>query len=328
MRIVFENTVYSLFIYMLIDETWKERTYIIDKKLENKLNISHFQNKFFYEFYNIKKNFFIFYFQKIKFIFLFLKLGIYQKKQVELYGDTHMIDAFFINKPFFMIEDGSATYKIKPQNKSFLYKLRKLIKLENIFYDLSQTSNFVKKIYLTGLAPIPEEIKDKVEIINIKELWSLKTEEEKEEILAVFNFDRNILDEIKEKNIILFTQPLSEDNLITEDEKISLYRSVLKYIDLNKLIIKTHPRERTNYREIFSGALVLDNVFPSEFFMLFDIKFEKAITLFSTAVLNFKNIKEIDFYGTEVHPNLLKAFGSLDNVYKRNKFLDESDVDE
>ena len=94
------------------------------------------------------------------------------------------------------------------------------------------------------------------------------------------------------------------------------------------MIIKTHPKEKTNYREYFPEALILDNVFPSEFFILFDVKFDKAITLCSTAALNLKDVKEIDFYGSEIHPKLLKAEGSYESIFKRNKFLNENDNDE
>lgn len=37
----------------------------------------------------------------------------------------------------------------------------------------------VKKVYLTELSEIPKAIKDKVEIINLEELWNKKSEDEK-----------------------------------------------------------------------------------------------------------------------------------------------------
>lgn len=329
MKIIIENTLYSLFLYLLIDKEWNTNLYIFNEELRNLLGIKVKKfNYILYKLYRRKESPFLFYCQKIKFLFLFFKLGLYSRKDIELYGDINMINNFLLNQSFYILEDGNATYKIKERNSSFFSKLKKLIKLENIFFDESQTSKFVKKIYMTGIAPIPEEIKDKVEIINIKELWNKKTEEEKREILDVFNFDKNILGTIKDKKTILFTQPISEDNFVREEEKIDLYKKVLKNYDLKDLIIKTHPREKTDYRKYFLEALILDNVFPSEFFMLFDVKFDKAITLFSTAVLNLKDVKEIDFYGTEVHPKLLEFFGSLDNIYKRNKFLNENDNNE
>ena len=64
----------------------------------------------------------------------------------------------------------------------------KLIKLENPFYKSYGYSKNIKKIYLTGIAPIPEDIKSKVEIINLKKLWDLKTLEEKEEEMKKLEF--------------------------------------------------------------------------------------------------------------------------------------------
>ena len=69
----------------------------------------------------------------------------------------------------------------------------------------------------------------------------------------------------------------------------------------------------------------MDQSFPAELFNLLDIKFEKAITIFSTAALTDSKVK-VDFYGTEIHPKLLKKFGSQDTIMKRNAFfLDEEE---
>ena len=193
------------------------------------------------------------------------------------------------------------------------------MKLKNPFYSPYGYSKKIKKIYLTGLAQIPEEIKNKVEIIDLKKLWKLKTREEQQEILEIFGFNNNLIKELKEKNIILFTQPLSEDGILNEQEKIELYSKIILKYPKEKLIIKTHPREKTNYSKIFNEIYILEQNFPAEIFKLLEISFKKGVTLFSTAVLT-NNCKEIDFYGTEVHPKLLKKFGSMEHIMKRNKF--------
>lgn len=330
MRIIFENTIYSLFLYILIDKNWKERVYIFDKQLLEMLKEKSKNLKYFsYSFYKIKKNPFLFYKEQLKIIFLLIKLKLYLKRDLKIFGDSRMTYKFLLNKYFCMIEDGLDSYKLTTKNRfSLFFIVKKLIKLENIFFDGNQTSKFVRKIYMTGLAPIPEKIKDKVEIIDIKELWNKKTEEEKKEILDFFGFNLETISKVKTKKNIFFTQCLSENFILNENEKIDLYKKVLKNYDLKDLIIKTHPKEKTNYREYFPEALILDNVFPSEFFILFDVKFDKAITLCSTAALNLKDVKEIDFYGSEIHPKLLKAEGSYESIFKRNKFLNENDNDE
>lgn len=221
----------------------------------------------------------------------------------EIYGAAHISGAnYFLNSYFFyLLEDGTYDYSEKV--------IRKNINNKNI-----------KKIYLTGIAPILKEIPKKVEIINLKQLWNNKTKNEQQEILEIFSFNKEIIEDLKERNIILYTQPLSEDRIISEKEKIELYSKIISNYPREKLLLKIHPREKTNYKEIFKEILILEQNFPAELFELLEIKFEKGVTLFSTAVLN-SGLKEIDFYGTEVHYNILKKFGSMDHIMKRNKFL-------
>lgn len=238
------------------------------------------------------------------------------KENIDVYGQDHStIGKILVKKTnFFLIEDGTINYK---NFKEIFFKkiLKNLLGLTRVY----GREKKVKKIYLTGLAPIPEEIKNKVEIIDLKKLWEQKTKEEQQEILEIFGFN-NIINKLKERDIILFTQPLSEDGIISEQEKVNLYSKIVSKYPNEKLILKRHPREKTNYMEIFKEVLVLEENFPSEIFDLLEINFKKGVTLFSTAVLNCKT-EEIDFYGTEVHSKLIEKFGSMDHIIKRNKFL-------
>lgn len=242
-------------------------------------------------------------------------------KKVEIYGNDDLSYSYFKRKGYILIEDGLINYQKKIKfNKIDIIK--KIIKLENPFYQSFGYSKNVKNIYLTGLAPIPNEIKDKVKLINLKELWNKKAKREKNEILNIFGFNDKIIENLKNKNEILYTQPLSEDAVITETEKIDIYAKIIKNYKKETLVIKQHPREKTDYKKIFTNVEVLNQVFPAELFNLLDIKFKKAITLFSTAALSDKNIK-VDFYGTEVHPKILNRFGKMDNIMKTNAFIKE-----
>ena len=247
---------------------------------------------------------------------LYLKKYLNNNYKIIMSCDHKLLGQYFANKKeYFLIEDGSATYTGTGIKNLFLRKLLGLNK------ESFGRSNNCIKIYLTGLATIPEEIKDKVEIINLKELWNKKSKVEKEEILSIFGFNNEIINNLKGKNKILYTQPLSEDGVISEEEKIELYRQIIKNYNEEELVIKKHPREKTDYKVTFPKVEVLDQSFPAELFNLLDIKFEKAITIFSTAALSDKEI-EIDFYGTEIHPKLKERFGSMENVMKRNVYLD------
>lgn len=232
----------------------------------------------------------------------------------------HNLIGNYIAKKFNNIElyeEGLAIYsKINWKNKN----VKKLFGL-NINKCFGKNKN-IKKVYLTGIGRIPKEIEYKSEVVDLKKLWRNKTTKEQDEILSIFSFNLDIIDKLKNKNIILFTQPLSEDGVISEKEKIDIYSNIIKKYPKNELIIKIHPREKTNYKKIFKDYFVLDNILPFEILNLLDIKFKKAVTLFSTAALSFNEDTKIDFYGTEVNSKILERFGSCNHIMVRNCFLE------
>ena len=279
---------------------------------------------------------------KIK-IFNRIKMGLYIKKlrarekdmlreiqneEAKLYGVDFLAmgKRIFFKEKLYMIEEGTATYTCLKEKKS-LKSL--LIKIFNKLFFLGERNKVygygekVKKIYLTEnlCREIPKGLEKKAEIINLKELWNKKSEEEKKIILNVFDFNPEILKKVNENTVMLFTQPLSEDNVITEEEKIELYSKIIKKYKNQSVIIKSHPREETDYSMYFSNCYIMKEKYPVEILELVGIKIKKAITIFSTAAFGLGKDVEIDFYGTEVHPKLFKRFGSQDKVMKRNAFL-------
>lgn len=327
-RLIISSTMYNFFVYILLDKEWENKYYIIYDK--------NFLNSFYLNLINKgikvsklrslryqKFHFFTNLLNYIGYIFnIFCIIVFIYKKKIEfIYGADHICPLIFRLKPSLVIEDGLLNYK-KPKNRKNIKKiLIDIFLFRPVVYRACGYEKNIKKIYLTGLAPIPEEIKYKVEIINLKELWNKKNKKEKEEILEIFGFSSGILKKIKNKKNILFTQSLSEDGFITEKEKINLYKKIIENYKQEDLIIKTHPREKTDYKKYFPKVEVLNQSFPAELFDLLDIKFKKVITIYSTAVLNFSDNAEIDFYGTEINRNLLKKLGSYDYIIKRNRFL-------
>lgn len=313
------NTKYSLLIFLLLHKKMKKNTYFI---FGDDMNL-----KFGKQIYNLKK--IKFFNNKVLNIFIeifentCLKILLFNKN-IPIYGQDHIRlgNKLLYKKNFYVIEDGVLSYKnIDNKNKKSLMR-NFFEKILGRYPHLGRSEN-VKKIYLTGLAPVPKEIAHKVEIINLKNLWNNKTLEEQNEILDIFSFDSDIKQKVIGKDIILFTQPLSEDNVVTENEKIAIYSKIIKKYPKERLIIKSHPRELTKYKEIFKNYLVLDNPFPFEILNLLDVRFIKAVTLFSTAALGLGDNIKVDFYGTEVHPKILKKFGSCENIMKRNCYLEE-----
>ena len=177
------------------------------------------------------------------------------------------------------------------------------------------------KIFLTEIHEIPSNIKEKVEIIDIFKLWHDLKKDNKEKILNIFGLNLNKIKRLEKRKILLLTQPLSEDNILSEKEKVNLYKKVLAEYNQEEIIIKAHPREKTDYQLFFPKIEIIENIIPIELLRLNNFEVEEVITLFSTGVLSYKDKAKISFYGTEVHPRLLEKFGSLEYLIKRNKFI-------
>lgn len=249
------------------------------------------------------------------------------KKNIYL-QDNISYSQFFMNHidNCFLLEDGLANYntehlklitKEKLKLKKFKIFRDKFLKRSKYNYKVLGLSNKIKKIYLTGIAEIPEIIKDKVEIVNLKEKWKQLSLEEQEEILRIFNLKNSDLikwQKLKNK-VLLITQPLSEDGIITEKEKIEIYKEVIEKNKLENIMIKPHPREKTNYKNIFPDIELIEGKFPLEILMLLGINFKEVITIFSTAALNFKGITNVNFIGTEDNINLKEKVGEIKKVY-------------
>lgn len=247
------------------------------------------------------------------FRFIFFKFKFKLNQKCVVYGADHLSGAkFFLRKyPFFLIEDGTANYDPKTYKRSWKNKLFS-IPTFGVYKN-------VKKIYLTQKENIPEIIKHKVEIIDIKALWESKSSQEKEYILSFFNMDSTNLEKLKQRKVILFTQPLSEDGILTESEKVELYSKVINNYSFEELVIKPHPREKTDYAKHFSDICLFKENCPSELLELLGIDFERVVTLFSTAALQYPESK-VDFYGASCHPKLKEKFGNID-FYMVNSFI-------
>lgn len=321
---VYVKTKYSLFLSLIkLNHRKEELIYFLEEETVNNLNLNKLN---IVVLKNFKRgNYLINKYKKWNFNNKLLKKlnGI-----EEFYLQDHIpYSQFFLNNfngNIFLLEDGVMSYSENILKNEFERKEKK-VKLNHYIkriiiekrrkdYKKFGLSDKIKKIYLTGILPIPNLIKDKVEIININEIWSNLSQEAKKEILEVFNVDIEkfqIFDEENEK-VLLLTQPLSEDEIITEEEKIKIYREIIEKQNGRKIYIKAHPREKTNYEDIFKelNIKIIENGFPIELLLL-NINFSKVITLFSTGALNFKGRSEVEFIGTEKYPKLYERFGKI-----------------
>lgn len=324
-HICYTQTIYSLFLFLLMEIENKEQSlFIFSSNIPQ--NISNkFKNKVILDCRFKKKSKLYKYLEKWK-INKILKNNLKNvSKNAKSYGYIFSDCIGNILKDryeFNILEDGLANY-----NLIGLKKYKKNIKEFLLGGSLNEYESHgldkkTKNIYLTGLGDIPKEVENKVIKIDIKALWNSLSIKNKEVIKNLLGFSNK--ESFNKREIILFTQPISEDKFISENEKIKIYSKIILEYGEKNIILKPHPREKTKYEEIFKNVLVLKGHYPAELLNCMGENFKKAVTLFSTAALNMENKIEIDFYGTEVHPNIFKAFGSCDHIMKRNKKLKEN----
>ena len=293
----------------------------IDKKIIDRLKKNYEIEQF--NFSTNKFLRFILFYYKIYYL-LPKRLGKFLKdiEKINSFSDQDAITRYFImNKKYINLYEHGAINYMEEFNSINQ-------KVKEIFFKMEKPygrNEFVKNVYLRGSAPIPKDIRRKVKIINLEKLWSNVKSKNKESIVSIFGLSIESQKNLKEKEIILFTQPFSEIGVLTEREKIELYKKIIKKYSKEKLVIKNHPQEKTNYKKEFSDIMVLEKKFPSELLSLLGLNLKRVVTINSTAISIFLKKAKIDFYGSKVHPKIFSSLGDDSFYMKRNCFLDEDE---
>lgn len=320
-KIVYVNTVYSLFLSFLIIPDIEQNLYLFNEDFSSKIS-NNIENKIILKKYKkIPKIIRWFFIRRHLKKFLNKYKLKFEKK--EFYIHDHLTYSQFllnnIKSKFYLIEDGTINYLFKEdkneekiKENSILYRKTYLV---NSFFSIMGVSSKIKRVYLTGMLQIPKNIEAKVELLKISELWNKLPNKNKEKILKIFNIELKMVERLKnsKKGILLITQPLSEDKIVSEEEKIEIYKKILLNKKATKVFLKIHPREKTDYKRYLGefDIEIIPKEFPIEILSFFDINFEEVVTLFSTAVFNFKNKYKVDFIRVENYPKLLNRFGSI-----------------
>lgn len=198
---------------------------------------------------------------------------------------------FCVNRSseFYLLEDGLGNY-INPIKILKLKNNHRLIFFCKTIYNFFRSamdysfglSRSVKRIYLTGIKPVPECLLDKVEIFSIEDCWNRLLDDQKMYIKNIFIQKKYSFP--KEIDVLLLTTCFSEDGFMSEEEKVAMYKCLVRELAPKELVIKPHPREMTDYRQVFKGALIMEKDIPFELCVLiYEISIKTIISVGSTS---------------------------------------------
>lgn len=210
------------------------------------------------------------------------------EKDIQYYGQDHAWFSFIgRNKPFVLLEDGIDNYVKKPS----MGLKRKMFSYLGISYKEFGRGANVMEIKLSGLSSIPQDIAEKVSLVDIQKQWQCLGGQEKENIISLFIRGNKVSAIEKEVSVLLITQPLNQDGLMTEKEKLELYLSALKGIN-GDILVKRHPRDDTDYSRYNLETICFDDA-PLQLLTLLGLHFDVAVTYNSSSIYSLsKDVKE------------------------------------
>ena len=143
------------------------------------------------------------------------------------------------------------------------------------------------------------------------------TVEKQEYLLSKFGVTTKDIETIGRKSIILFTQPLFSDNILTQTEHFEVYNKIISDFPAEDIIIKTHPRDKFPYPQYFPKIGLFDKPVPMELLSMVGVRFKKAVTICSTVVYTLPYKLDIIWVGSNVHPKIYDFFGDDTNINKK-----------
>jgi hypothetical protein len=219
--------------------------------------------------------------------------------RIFLFHDSPLLSLYFLKSSgndYFLVEDGKGNYI----NKKDFFKKNNYRKIFG-FYNSMGRHPKIKKILVQHPRDLPKDIQKKGLKLDLDYMINnISREKEKRMVCNVFpGYEEFSSTFIKynnsKKKILLLTQPLSEDGLVDENEKVKYYGEIVKkYINEYIIFLKPHPRENTEYSKYFDRmVIILPKLFPVELFRFNkNIIFDIGISYSSSAIDNLSCIRD------------------------------------
>ncbi len=225
----------------------------------------------------------------------------------EIYDETFIFLDYSAISHYFMMKKHSINLVEDGMDIYYTYRENWRIHLNYLFgfprkFGLSK---YIKSVWALYPEKLPMVLKNKAkhyDIVKYKEqiddqfvqrMMDIYIPNEKE-IIKKMNY------ELKNKKIfLLLTQSYSEFGHMTEEKKIYIYKNVIKKYTKEDhfIVIKIHPKETTDYYQVFPNYMILPGSIPIEIISELFPSIDLCITINSTALLNIKCHEKIMIEG-------------------------------
>jgi hypothetical protein len=162
------------------------------------------------------------------------------------------------------------------------------------------TSTSAKAIYATSPSDKPYHRGKAHYVINFKDEWEKSSPAKKQFIRQVFEITDADVALLNSRSVILLTQPLCVDKIMTEEEQISIYRSMIAHYGAENVLIKPHPRDKIRYTELFPGVAYFTKSVPMQLLALWGANFKKVATVNSSSAFSFGEDADIDWWAEKL----------------------------
>jgi len=203
-----------------------------------------------------------------------------------MYNDGQFLSQYIVTHydNLNLIEEGIGNYaNIKLNFASLLKKMHGI-------YPPYGCNPKIKNIFVKRPQDLPQRVRKKGSYFNKSKYINVIPADLSRLIIKTF-LNRKKFKPTLQNSALLITQPFSEDLVIKEEKKKSLYSEIIDKLNQKyRVYIKPHPREKTDYSFLKTKAEeVYDHTFPVEIInYVEEVDFDIAVTLSSSAIERIK----------------------------------------
>ena len=147
------------------------------------------------------------------------------------------------------------------------------------------------------------------EYIDAKQLWINASREKKEFIMHVFGVSNELLE--LNYDVVILTQPFREDCHLTDEEVYNIFAPYI--LGRNNVAIKTHPRDKFDWKKYFPTAYVIDTYAPMQILNYIGFSTKEAITVCSSSISAMPDEVNKIVLGTKVNQKIFNIYGDRFN---------------